>query len=243
MKPAILAHRGNTAEAPENTLAAFEAVAATGADGVEFDVQASADGQPVVIHDEWVERTTDGKGAVGELSLAELKRLDAGSWRGPEFAGQRIPTLDEVVALLRPTALTLNIELKTSIVAYPGLAEKVVAAVRGAGLSERVILSSFNHHSLLEAARLAPEIPRAALLSDGWIEPWLYAEAHGFSGLHPEYRSCTTEMVRACAARGLAVRPYTVDGEQEFRRLAEMGVDAIVTNDPRRMVALRDGSE
>src|SRR5579863_1834901 len=126
----IFAHRGNSGEAPENTLAAFRQVAGVGADGVEFDVQLSRDGVPVVIHDETVDRTTDGKGAVAGLTLAQLQVLDAGKWFGAAFAGERIPTLEAVLEVFRGASIRVNIELKTNRTPYPGLSQKVIDLVR-----------------------------------------------------------------------------------------------------------------
>jgi len=235
---AVFAHRGNRIAAPENTLAAFRAVAATGADGVEFDVQLSADGEPVVIHDETLARTTDGTGAVGEHSLAALRALDAGRWFGEAFAGERLPTLAEVLDVFRRDALILNVELKTSIVPYPGLVPAVLAALRNAGMEARAVLSSFNHYTLLEAARLAPEIPRAALFSDVTIAPWDYARQHGFGAVHPERHGCDAALIRGCHAAGLAVRTYTVNDTAEAQRLMALGVDGIFTDDPAALVPL-----
>ncbi|MBI4083169.1 MAG: glycerophosphodiester phosphodiesterase [Candidatus Lambdaproteobacteria bacterium] len=238
-RTAVLAHRGNSGEAPENTLAAFRPVAATGADGVEFDVQASADGVPVVIHDLTLRRTAGDARRLADLTLAELQALDAGSWFGPAFRGERIPTLAQVLELFRPTNLVLHIELKTLEGPFQALVERVAAQVRERGLVARTVFSSFNHHTLLEVARYLPEVPRAALLSDDLIEPWAYARAHGFAALHVGSWLCREELVRGSHAAGLPVRVYTVDDPAEARRLMAMGVDGLFTNHPRRLVALR----
>ena len=242
MNTAIIAHRGESSAAPENTLAAFALAIDAGADAVEFDVQASRDGVPVVIHDEELARTTDGQGPVGEHSLAELQALDAGGWFAPAFRGERIPTLAQVLALLRPTPLQINIELKTTICPYAGLVPAVVALVREAGLVARVVLSSFNHNSLLAAAALAPELPRAALSDTQLAAPWDYCRGHGFAAYHPERHGCDGELIARCHAAGIAVRVYTVDDPVEARRLMALGVDGLFTNSPRRLVALRTQS-
>ncbi len=243
MKTALFAHRGDSGGAPENTLAAFRRVRDTGADGVEFDVQATRDGVPVVIHDESLERTTDGRGLLQEHTLEEIRRLDAGSWRDPAFAGERVPTLAEALEVFRGTPLTVNLEVKTHILPYPGLAEAVVGEVRAQEMSGQVLLASFNHHTLLELGRLAPEIPRAVLVRSHLIEPWTYVAAHGFHALHPEHHACTETLVRGCHAAGLAVRAFAPNDEEDVRRLIGMGVDAVLTSYPARMVALRDSLE
>ena len=237
----IIAHRGDSGVAPENTLAAFRAAIAAGAEGVEFDVQASADGVPVVIHDERLERTTSGQGWVRDASAAQLAALDAGSWFDPPLAGEGVPTLEQVLDLLAPTTLEVHLELKTSRVPYPGLVPAVVRAVERAGLGARVVLSSFHHASLREARALEPRLPCAVLTSEALLEPWDYVRRHGFQGLHPHHRTVDAELVRGMAQAGLALRPYTVDDPAIARRLLELGVDGIITNQPVRLLRLRAG--
>lgn len=239
----IVAHRGASHAAPENTLAAFRAALAAGAEGVEFDVQLSRDGVPVVIHDETLERTTNGRGAVSAASAAELAALEAGAWFRPPVPGEGVPTLQAVLALLAPTALELHLELKTGRCAYPGLVPAVLRALEQAGLvvaPGRVWLSSFNHRTLAEAMALEPRLPCAALLDDVLIEPWRYAAAHGFRGIHPRYSQVDAALVQACHAAGLAVRVWTVDEEGEARRLLALGVEALMSNEPARLLRVRD---
>lgn len=238
---ALFAHRGNSGEAPENTIAAFRLALDSGADGVEFDVQFSRDRVPVVIHDETLERTTNGKGGVAEHSLAELKALDAGAWKGHAFAGERIPALEEALALFQESELLVNIELKTSEIFYEGLAAAAARMAKKMGIARRVVISSFNHHSLLEAAREAPEIARAPLLYAHLIEPWRYVQAQGFQALHAERHACTGALVRGCRGAGIPLRAYTVNDELDFRRLAALGVGAVFTDHPRKLAQLRAG--
>ena len=236
---AILAHRGNTEAAPENTLAAFRDVLPSAADGVEFDVQATRDGVPVVIHDEWLERVTGVRAYLQHLDWEEVRRLDAGAWKDAAYAGERIPSLAEVLDVLMGSALTVNIEVKTQVFPYPGLPEAICREVRERKMAGRTIFSSFNHNTLLELARLEPEIPRGALLSSHLVSPWDYAAAHGFQALHLEYHACTRQIVDECHRRGLAVRVYTPISEKDLSRTMEMGVDAVVTDLPSRAVSIR----
>ena len=235
----IIAHRGNACGAPENTLEAFRQAVELGADGVELDVQLSSDGVPVVIHDETLERTTDGAGAVAEHSAAEITALSAGLWFDPPFPAARPPTLDAVLEVLSPAGLEIHLELKTDIHPYPGLAEAVAALVGRRALGDRVMISSFNHHTLKEVRRCAPELPLAALLSGRMIAPWDYAVREGFQALHPEYRSVDAELAENCRERGLALRAYTVDDAEAARRLMNLGLDGIMTNVPGRMLSLQ----
>lgn len=238
--PRIFAHRGDSGAAPENTLAAFERAMACGADGVEFDVQRTGDGELVVIHDESLRRTTGCPKQVRDITLQELQTLDAGAWFSPEFSGQRVPTLAQVLELLRAGELTINIELKTNRTPYPGLAEAVLGLVRKFGLEARVILSSFNHHSLAEAKELAPQVACAALVETQLLEPWDYVARHGFQALHPANEAVNGQMIAECHGRGLAVRPWTVDDEESARALMALGVDGIITNQPARLLLWRD---
>jgi glycerophosphoryl diester phosphodiesterase len=235
----IIAHRGASGAAPENTLAAFRAALAAGADGVEFDVHLSRDGVPVVIHDETLERTTTGHGAVGAASAAELAALEAGAWFRPPLRGEGVPPLEAVLALLAPSPLELHIELKTGRCPYPGLVPAVLRLVARAGLAGRVTLSSFNHRTLQEALALEPRLPCAALLQDVLIEPWRYAHEHGFSAIHPNHRQVDAALVQASHGLGLAVRAFTVDDPAQATRLLALGVDGILSNEPARLLRLR----
>ena len=232
----IFAHRGNSGEAPENTVAAFRQVQDVGADGVEFDVHLSHDGIPVVIHDETVQRTGGAPGAVADLTLAELQRLDVGTWFGAAFAGERIPTLEATLDVFRNGPLRVNIEMKTDRVAYPGMALAVTGLVRRLGMQRQVVVSSFNHRTLREARTLAPELEYAVLSSDQLLEPWSYVRQHGFQAFHPLDVAVDEELVRRCHEAGVKVRPWVVDDPQRGAQLAAFGVDAVITNHPRRFV-------
>ncbi|HHW48137.1 MAG TPA: glycerophosphodiester phosphodiesterase, partial [Clostridiaceae bacterium] len=162
-KPVVIAHRGAPKHAPENTIAAFRKALELGAEGIELDVHLSADGHLVVIHDEKVDRTSDGKGLVKEKTLEELKALDFGSWFSKEFKGETIPTLDEVLELLKSWTGIINIEIKGGSVFYPNIEEKVVRKIEKLKIEEKIIISSFNHYSLVEIKKLNPKIKTGIL--------------------------------------------------------------------------------
>ena len=176
-----IAHRGASSAAPPNTLAAFEKAVELGADGIEFDVHLSADGVPVVIHDFTVDGTTDGSGRVAEMTLAQLEQLDAGSSFDPAFAGERIPTLVQVLETCG-NRLLLNIELKDLSLRDSGLERAVIAQVEQRGLGNRVILSSFNPFSLRRAKKIAPRIPVGLLYAPNLPLP---CAAHGWPRSFP----------------------------------------------------------
>ena len=235
----IWAHRGASAYAPENTLPAFELAVAQGAEGVEFDVQLSSDGILVVIHDETLDRTTNGTGQVGDHTLAQLQALDASAGR-TEFAGVRIPTLAEVLELVAPTRMRINIELKNSIVDYPGLEQKVLGHVRAFDLSKRVVLSTFNHFSLRRLQSLKPVCPLGVLYSDPMVRPWRYAKDLGIDAIHPPFPYVPDKkFVKKAHKAGVAVRPWVADAEKDLHRAFRWGVDAIFTDVPDVALAVR----
>ncbi len=233
--PLVFAHRGYSSQAPENTVVAFRAALDVGVDGVELDVQLSSDGELVVIHDESLKRTTNGSGMVCQHTLAELKALDAGSWFAPRFVGVQIPTVGEVLDLLEPRPdLQINIELKTGVIPYPGIEEKVVRTVLEKGFAHRVIISSFNHYTLLVIKALAPQLPIGLLYAANLIRPWDYATTVGAEALHPQHHGISKEMVADCRQAGRRVNVWTVDQEPDLKRCVELGVDGIITNYPER---------
>jgi glycerophosphoryl diester phosphodiesterase len=229
-----IAHRGASAAAPANTLAAFQKAAELGADGVEFDVHLSADGVPVVIHDFTVDATTDGNGRVADLTLAQLKQLDAGAIFDPSFAGEPIPTLEEVLEALG-TRLLFNIELKTTSLGDNGLEKAVIAQVERHGLGDDVLLSSFNPFSLQRAKRIAPHIAVGLLYSAGLPMPlrraWLaFLAPH--EARHPKHTMVDASYMAWARRRGYRVNTWTVNDPDEMRRLIGLGVDGIVTDVP-----------
>lgn len=238
MYPLIYAHRGASGHAPENTMAAFRLAVQEGAGGIELDVQLSADKQVVVIHDETLDRTTDGTGAVGSLTWEELRRLDA-SFGQEAYRGEGIPLLSQVLELLASTQLELNIELKNGIVPYDGMEEAVVRLVRQYGMEKRIVLSSFNHYSIARLAGMAPDMEMAVLYSDGLYRPWEYAAFVGARSLHPHYLAVTPEIVMNARMAGVKVRPWTVNSDDDYRRMAAAGVDAVITNYPGRFKAMQ----
>jgi glycerophosphoryl diester phosphodiesterase len=234
----VLGHRGASAEAPENTLAAFRLAMEQGADGVELDVWRCGSGEVVVIHDEDSRRTAGGALRVPEASLQALRALDAGGWKGERFRGERVPLLAEVLALLPGAAV--NVEL-TGRRGDLRLAAAAATVIRRAGAEGRVLVSSFDFRLLAAFRAAAPGVPRGLLFEAG--RPWrlrtaLASRRLRAAALHPEARLCTPARVRRWRARGLMVNAWTVDDPAEVERLAALGVTAIITNAPGRVVEL-----
>jgi glycerophosphoryl diester phosphodiesterase len=225
-RPRVWAHRGASALAPENTIAAFERARTDGADGIELDVMLDGDGHVVVFHDTTLERLTGQYGRMEELSAAARAALRVG--------GEPVPLLADVLAGLGE--LEVNVEIKAS---KPGRAGALVHAtarvIRDSGRAEQVLVSSFDPFALLMAHRLMPEVAVAFLFHDeqalavrrGWLG-WII----GAGLLHPQHTLCTPERVKAWHAAGFPINVWTVDDAAELRRLAGLGVDGIFANDP-----------
>lgn len=230
--PAVFAHRGAHKELPENTMVAFERAVEQHADGIELDVQVTSDGALVVCHDEAIDRVSDGTGLVVEHSLSDLRKLSFAAGN-EEWAPATIPLLDEVLDLLAPTEVSLNIELKNSRIRYEGLERMAAAAVRSHKMADQVVFSSFNHRSLVTLAEIAPTIRRGVLYSDDLADPWDYAARIRVQAVHPGgWLLRGRDDVPRFHAAGLAVRVWTLDDPDQIREAAALGVDAIITNDP-----------
>jgi len=244
MKTMIQAHRGASAYWPENTIKAFSAAIEQGADCVELDVHLSKDGEIVVAHDFRLERVSNGSGYISDHTLAELKALDFGKLAADKGGEYRIPALSEVFSLVKPSSLTINIELKTTERLYPELPEKLIALTREFDMEERVIYSSFNHYSLVHLKKINPKAKIALLYELGMIDPWVYANYVKAYAIHPHYYviMALPETVRLCHENGIKVNVWTVDENAVIKKMLECGVDGIITNKPDVARVCRDGS-
>jgi glycerophosphoryl diester phosphodiesterase len=236
--PRIIGHRGAAASAPENTLAGLRRAAELGASWVEFDVRLSADRRCVLLHDETVERTSNGGARnARDLTLDELKRLDAGAWFGPGFAGERIPTLEETIEMLAGAGLGANIEIKPSPDQEAETAKAALAIVKALWPSRLPVplISSFKEASLAAAREAAPDLPRGLLL--GAIPPdWRQrAEDLDCMTIHCDHRRLEPPIVRAMTEAGYPVLAYTVNDPARAATLFEWGVAAVITDAPERV--------
>ena len=232
--PAIIAHRGASAFAPENTLASFKLALEQGADAIELDAKLSKDGQPVVIHDQTIDRTTPQQGRVRDYLATDLRKMDAGSHFDVSFQGEPIPTLEEVLKAVGQLTYT-NIELTNYETPFDPLPQRVAEIVRRLKLGGRVFFSSFSIVALLRIRRLLPETPVGLLLPSGrsgTLAQALFGPLAKHRSLHPEASSVTASLVAQNHRRGRKVLVYTVNQESEMRRLFEAGVDGIFTDDP-----------
>lgn len=229
-RPSVIAHRGASAEAPENTIAAFELAIEQGADGIELDIHLSRDDQPVVIHDFTLERTTDGSGPVRQRSVRELKRLDAGGWRGARFQGQRVQTLQEVFERFRDRT-RFWIELKGGLDLYPGIEERLVSMMEVYEMLEGVLVQSFDHRALGRIHALNPEVQLGALIAQPPIER-LIRSPGAARALCPGAHLVSEGTVAEIRAAGLGCYVWTVNEPAQMDRLVEWGASGIITDRP-----------
>lgn len=228
----VWAHRGASAHAPENTLPAFELAHSLGADGIELDVQLSKDGVPVVIHDERIDRVSDGDGYVCDYTLEELRDFNMNQ-HFPKYGKVTIPTLDEVYGLVQGMDMMINLELKNSEIFYEKLEEKVLRLAEEYGLEDRMVYSSFNHYSMRKIQKLLPSAKTAVLYSEGILDIGEYAKKNGIYAVHPSLKNMEypeVDIVRECHERNVRVHVWTVNEKRDIEKMREMGVDAVVTN-------------
>ncbi len=234
--PLVVGHRGFRARYPENTLASFQAAVDAGVQMVELDIHLSMDHELVVIHDDRVDRTTNATGEVNTMTLSELKKLDAGSWFDDRFAGQRIPTLKEVFDCVGDR-VKINIEIKFAGTDYiPGRIESVVLdLIRQEGATARVLISSFDPR-VVQYIRQADSSLAVAFISESaeGMKTVDFCRQLGVYSFHPNFRCLNSELMTELHDAGIHVFPYTVNTEPDFKRMMQLGVDGIITDDPPR---------
>lgn len=248
-----IAHRGYSGKFYENTMIAFKKAIEYGADGIETDVQLSKDGIPVIIHDETLDRTTNGHGFVKDYTLSELKSfriISVGHVKElkekmddnyteeeinyfKECSGEEIPTLEELLELVSKSELkVLNLELKNSIVEYDGLEEKVIDMIEKYKLKDRVIISTFNHLSLIKVRKLDPDIVLGALTETTLANVVKYLKDIDVQCYHPYFPSILNEQyMNDIKKGGIMVNPYTINTESDMKAVINAGVDNIITNE------------
>ncbi len=242
VSPLVCAHRGLSGIFPENTMGAFEAAIELGADFLELDVRRTADGEIVCLHDSTVDRTTDGSGEVSAMTLAEVRALDAGVWKGAEHAGARVPLLREVLEGIAPR-LVVDIEIKQR-----GIAGQVAEIVQETGAMRRATIVSFDLGDL-RAAKAAEPALACGLITGGPEDEGVEGERAlvstalecGANFISCAHRSITPTLVRECHLMGLMLMAWTMDEPEDLRRVIELGVDALVSNCPERALELLGG--
>ena len=231
-RPKVWGHRGASGYLPENTIPAFEKAVEMGADGIELDIHKTKDGQLVVIHDEKIDRTSNGKGYVKDYTLEELRKFNYNATH-PECKHADIPTMREVFELIKPTDLSINIELKTGVIFYEGIEADILAMTKEFGMEDRVIYSSFNHYSIMKIKELDLNARTGFLYMDGTLNMPEYGKEHGVEALHPAlYNVQYPNYVDRCHELGLKINAWTVNSKQYLHMACDMGLDGIITNYP-----------
>jgi len=232
----VIAHRGFSGQAPENTQVAIRRAIDVGADMVEVDVTMTADGHVILLHDETLDRTTDGKGPPTAMTLAEVRALDAGSWFAPDFAGEKIPTLVDALESVKDRIL-INIEIKSEAVEH-GVVPKVAALIVEHGMVDQVVVSSFSPEALRRMKVTEPAVVTASLFNKKihtGRDPLEIIQEVGSRGFNISGKRLTAAMVDRCHRRQIPVAVYTINKASVMHRLMAMGVDAVFTDHPDRM--------
>lgn len=234
-KTLLFAHRGFSGKYPENSPLAFrKAVEETDADGIESDVHITRDGKLVIFHDATVERTSNGRGYIKDMTYEELLSLDIGSWMSPEFAGEHIWTFSQLLDFCKEAGILLNMELKNYEVFYPELEERVIAEIQAAKMEEQVFVSSFNHISMQHFKTLCPDIATGLLYDKPMLDIGEYIQRSSADNMHPRYMllQYQPELVELYHGRGMKVNTWTVNDEENMRDMLSRGVDCIISNYP-----------
>lgn len=227
----IFAHRGYSGKYPENTMIAFKKALECGVDGIELDVQLTKDGEVVIIHDETIDRTTTGKGFVVDYTYEELERFDA-SFKFKDLGFNKIPTLREYFQLVKDYDIVTNVELKTGINEYLGIEEKVWELIKEYNLEEKVIISSFNHFSVMRMKDIAPQLKYGFLSEDWIIDAGKYTHSHGVQCYHPRFNNLVPDVIKELKKYNLEINTWTVNLEEDMRYLYSNNIDVIITNYP-----------
>ncbi|MBM6690582.1 glycerophosphodiester phosphodiesterase [Fusobacterium mortiferum] len=227
----IFAHRGYSGKYPENTMIAFKKALECGVDGIELDVQLTKDGEVVIIHDETIDRTTTGKGFVVDYTYEELERFDA-SFKFKDLGFNKIPTLREYFQLVKDYDIVTNVELKTGINEYLGIEEKVWELIKEYNLEEKVIISSFNHFSVMRMKKIAPQLKYGFLSEDWIIDAGKYTHSHGVQCYHPRFNNLVPDVIKELKKYNLEINTWTVNLEEDMRYLYSNNIDVIITNYP-----------
>ncbi len=231
----VIAHRGYSGKYPENTMLSFQKAVEAGCDGIELDIHVSKDGVTVIIHDETLDRTTDGEGPVRDYTYEELKQFNAAKGFGHITDFEPIPTFEEYCRWAAAYPVTTNIEIKTDHYPYEQIEEKAVELVKRYGLEERVVFSSFNHGSLTKVKKLMPRVKCGALIESG-TEKGIghYCRTSGFEYAHPEFDGIDQTLVDECKSRGIGMNVWNVNDLEQLEKLYYWDCDGVITNDPER---------
>ena len=236
MKTLNIAHRGFSGMYPENTMLAFREAMKAGCHGIETDVQMSKDGVLVICHDELLDRTSNGTGLLKDYTYDELINFDFGIKFSPEFQGEKIPTLEELLQFAKENHIFLNLELKNGLFPYNGIEKKVIELIYKYDFKDSVILSSFNHFSMIKCKDIDSSIKTGLLYEGTFVDIEKYCKNIGADALHPQYFSLLdAELTKKIQDEGIMINTYTVNHEIHMEALLDLKVNAIITNYPDKL--------
>jgi glycerophosphoryl diester phosphodiesterase len=229
------AHRGASGYYPENTVLSFQKALEMGCTGIETDVQLTKDGVLVLMHDEMVNRTTNSTGFVKDYSYKELSVLDAGAWMSEEYKGLKVPTAEELILMVKDKNVIINFEIKSGVIIYDGIEEKLIDLIYKYGMENRVILSSFNHYSMVHCKEISQDIKTGLLYMEGLYKPGAYAKTARADAIHPNFYAMKGEIIREVKDEGIMVNTFTVNDINYMKYFINIGVDGIITNYPDKL--------
>lgn len=236
------AHRGASGCYPENTMLSFKKAIEMGCTGIETDVQMTRDGSLILMHDERVDRTTNGTGFVKDYTFEEIRKLDAGGFFSKEFIGEKVPAIEELIELVKDKDIIINFEIKSGIIIYDKIEEKLIDTIYKYGIEKKVILSSFNHYSMVMCKRLSKEIKTGLLYMEGIYRPERYCRFVGADALHPYFYTLRKEIIDEIKREKVMINTFTVNEEKYMKYLLKEKVDGIITNYPDKLKKLMEES-
>ncbi|MGM0438144.1 MAG: glycerophosphodiester phosphodiesterase [Bacillota bacterium] len=236
MKPYILGHRGAPKLAIENSILAFKKAVEIGVDGVELDIHLTSDNQVVVIHDETIDRLTEGQGYIKDYKFEDLIKYYL---KDNFFDSVKIPSLNEVLLELKNCKL-INIEIKNSGINYPNIENRVIEIIQNLHLEEKVVLSSFNHYSIKKIQKIAPQIKSGILYMANLFEPWEYAKKLNVKTIHPYYSLVDKKLINNCHENDFEVFVFGANTKEQIQNLIDLNVDGIITDYPKKAMKLRE---
>ncbi len=239
--PLAIAHRGDPIVKPQNTKGTFLSAMEYDIDMIETDINMTKDGELVVIHDQKVDITSDGSGLVIDHTLSELKKLDFGSWMGPDMGPETILTLEEFIELTKDGVAALNIEIKNGPLKYKGVDDKLINILESCDMINRVIISSFDHKLLKDLKEKCPELLTGILYNAGLIDHIKPVKDAKADAAHPDHAHMTAESIKALKDEGFFVNVWTVDDEEDIRRMIDLGVSGIISNFPGKLCEIIRG--
>jgi glycerophosphoryl diester phosphodiesterase len=229
----IYAHRGSSMKYPENTMLAFEKAILAGANGLELDVQLTSDKKVIIFHDWRLDRIFNKNGKISNYTFDQIKKWDAGIWKGKKFKGLTIPSLEELLVFAAKKQISINIELKNFFSGNNGLEQQVIKLIKKFNMADQTVISTFNPLSLQLINEIEPSIPLALLYFGHLDSPWEFAKKYNCKYIHPPLSQVTERMVLKSQEHHLKVIPYHVNSKESIQKMIELGVHGIITSRPR----------